>query len=759
MPDGSIIFETALDNKILERQYSDTLKKIQQLNNKIYQKTQAKLPLESQLDSVTKKLDEAKANLQMWKDEQAIIQAAMAPGSSPDDYIEAAARQEQVNAALKEAEAEVAKLQQQWGGANQKVSTANAEMQRLTNELHGAEAAAGDIAQQLASAESAAATTAESTAGVAQETSSSEKSTSKMAASMERAQKSGDRFSRRLSGIVSSALVFSLVSRGLQSMRNWMWETIQTSDEAKEAIGRLKGALLTMVQPLVNVVIPAFTTFINILSRVVSFVASLVSGLFGMTSRQSAEAAKNLNSQKNALGGVGSAAKEAKKQLMGFDEINQLSDDDTSVGGGGAGGTGGISPIFEDFSTAEYKAKIDELTAYISGALLALGAILAFSGINIPLGITLMALGALGIASVLAQNWGAMPENVRQAVTNVMLVLGAASLAIGVILCMSGANIPLGIGLMVAGAAALGTAVAVNWDYLTNALKGPIGKVAAIISGELLVLGITLVCTGVAIPIGIALIAAGAAGLVTAAAANWDYLVEALSGPIGKVTAIISGELLVLGIILVCTGVMLPLGVALIAAGAIGLVTVAAINWNAIQDKLKEVWSGIKSWFQSDVAPKLTLAYWQEKFSGIADALGQKIKSGINVAIAQINSFINWVNGAMHISWGGLSAFGQQLIAPGSMQLFSIPNIPYLAQGAVIPPNREFLAVLGDQRHGNNIEAPEDLIRKIVREEAGNASGEWILNVSFDGDLAQLIRLLAPKITAQQKKTDRALGV
>ena len=46
-------------------------------------------------------------------------------------------------------------------------------------------------------------------------------------------------------------------------------------------------------------------------------------------------------------------------------------------------------------------------------------------------------------------------------------------------------------------------------------------------------------------------------------------------------------------------------------------------------------------------------------------------------------------------------------------------QIPRLAQGAVIPPNREFLAVLGDQRHGTNLEAPEDLIRKIVREEAG----------------------------------------
>ena len=50
-------------------------------------------------------------------------------------------------------------------------------------------------------------------------------------------------------------------------------------------------------------------------------------------------------------------------------------------------------------------------------------------------------------------------------------------------------------------------------------------------------------------------------------------------------------------------------------------------------------------------------------------------------------------------------------------------KIPYLAQGAVIPPNAPFMAVLGDQRHGNNIETPEDLLRKVVREESGKNSG------------------------------------
>lgn len=49
----------------------------------------------------------------------------------------------------------------------------------------------------------------------------------------------------------------------------------------------------------------------------------------------------------------------------------------------------------------------------------------------------------------------------------------------------------------------------------------------------------------------------------------------------------------------------------------------------------------------------------------------------------------------------------------------SAPQIPYLASGAVIPPNAPFMAVLGDQKRGNNIEAPEELIRRIVREESG----------------------------------------
>ena len=87
------------------------------------------------------------------------------------------------------------------------------------------------------------------------------------------------------------------------------------------------------------------------------------------------------------------------------------------------------------------------------------------------------------------------------------------------------------------------------------------------------------------------------------------------------------------------------------------------------------------------------------------------------------NSFANALN-SMSISlphWleklTGFSSVGF------NVGYWSAPMVPYLAQGAVIPPNKEFMAVLGDQKSGNNIEAPESLIRRIVREESGNGKG------------------------------------
>ena len=117
-------------------------------------------------------------------------------------------------------------------------------------------------------------------------------------------------------------------------------------------------------------------------------------------------------------------------------------------------------------------------------------------------------------------------------------------------------------------------------------------------------------------------------------------------------------------------------------------------------------------------------------FTGVFQGIIDKIKSVINSAISIANGGIRLINSAIGgiesaISFGPWeipTPFGSRTI--GFQADFPrVPTIPYLASGAVIPPNKEFMAVLGDQNHGNNIEAPEGLIRRIFREESGRTGG------------------------------------
>lgn len=471
-------------------------------------------------------------------------------------------------------------------------------------------------------------------------------------------------FKKRLKGVVKEVLIFAAFAAVLRKVRSYIGEALSANEGFQKSLAQLKGTLRTAFQPILNFVIPILQALINILNAAMGYVARFTSWLFGTTVSASSAAAKALYDQANATEAAGAAAQKAKRQMSGLDEMNTWQSDNSG------GGAGSVAPKV-DFSGI--KSSMGDLEVYISGALLALGAILAFTSASIPLGIALMALGAAGLASALGVDWDTMPKNVKAALTATLLVLGGAALVIGAILTFSGADLPLGIGLLVAGATALGTAAALNWDTVKSKLQGNLGKILGIVSGFLLVMGLIAICTGAGI----------------------------------------------------------PLGVGLMLAGAAGLATVATINWNAILDKLKSVWSGIKNWFKSNVAPKLTKKYWQEKFDTLKTALTDKIKGGINAAIALFNKFVAWVNDKMHITWNGVSIAGKQIIPSGDIQLLKLKNIPMLAQGGVIPANHAFLSILGDQKQGTNIEAPEELIRKIVREEAG--AGTYTFIAQLDG--------------------------
>lgn len=773
--DGSIIIETEIDDKKAQKELNRLNRRIQNLNDQIYVKRQQQMPLVEQARQLGAELDAAKAKLDSMQSGREF---------NTSSSIDAQAQR-------------VKQLEKEWSDVQRRVESYDDQIQKANISLGLAKEQAGAVQQQLAAA------------GPSSEA---------MANAMNRMEKSANRFSSRLREVVRSALVFTLISQALASLREWFGRVIKTNDEATEAIGRLKGALLTLAQPLVSVIIPAFTMFVNVLTRIIQAISDFVSWLFGTTSETSADAAENLYEESEALESVGAAADEAAGSLAGFDEINTINTKNAAGSSAGGSGLDKIKPIFENFDTLEYKRKIDEITAYVSGALLALGAILAFSGVNIPLGLALMAAGAIGLVSVIKENWGAMDERLRASISQVLITLGTAAFVIGAILAFSGANVPLGIALMIAGAASLATAAALNWEYIPDNVKRIIIEILNILGVSLLVIGTILALSGANIPLGIALMALGAASLATAialnwnevsgniknviseilvyvgasflalgailalsgvnlplgiklmaigaaslaaaAALNWSAVVDAIRGPIGAILATISSILIVLGLILALSGVALPLGIALIAAGAVGLVTVGALNWNAILEKLKEVWESIKKWWNASVSKYLSLDYWKGIGKDILNGLWEGLKSIWSDISNWVSEKVGWIvdqftgatSSARSGTFGSTSSgsFGGRSIP--SIQSFSIPA---LATGSVIPPNREFLAVLGDNKQETEVVSPLSTIEQAlenVMSRMGSASPQQI-NLVVDGKV--LAKVIVPKINDMTRQAGR----
>lgn len=382
----------------------------------------------------------------------------------------------------------------------------------------------------------------------------------------------------------------------------------------------LQAQVTQCARALGNIFIPALNAVLPYaiaLAKIVRMLANSIASLFGfklpevdysgISAGASAvgDLADNAGDASDGLGKAGKAAKKLKNALLGIDELNVLSKDDSSSGSGSGSGAGigggdlGIDLPTYDFLGDAITSKVDEIvqmikdamweiTAVISGFLLAIGTILVVTGANIPLGLGLMAVGAVGLAASVMANWNGMSERLAKVLTLVTGVLGGFLLAIGAFLVFSGVNVPLGAGLMVAGAAALGTAAVINWKFLNGDLSNALSILTAIVSGALLAMGALFAFTGVDVPLGIALMAAGAVGMVTAVGLNWDSMSDPLRRTIGMLETIVGGALLTFGAILALTGANIPLGVAMIAAGAVSVASAVALNWNSLTGDVQE---------------------------------------------------------------------------------------------------------------------------------------------------------------------------
>lgn len=698
-------------------------------------------------------------------------------------------------------------------------------------------------------------------------------STEKLSQASKRAGGYMDSFGARLKGVLASAFLFNILSSGLRQLTVWAGNSVRANDEARAALARLKGALLTLAQPLVEVVIPAFILLVNVLARVAAAVAQLVSVIFGRSLKQSKDGAKALKAEADAIKGVGSAADKAAGSLAGFDEINTVNTETSQGAGGGAG-----SDIAPDFSWIDegngifdrLKEIADLVTLIVAGFALwkisgALPGVLGEIALKLA-GLMLTVGGTLLYWNGLTDAW----ENGVDWLNLIEMIGGLSAAALGLYLLLG--PIAAGIGLVVGGLGMLITgfrdAMANGWN-LENTLLSIAGILAA-------GLGISLL-TGSWIP----LLIAGIAGVLlalTVATGHGEELIAGvrmvLEGFADFFGGIFSGDLerAAAGIVKIFDGLKLVLWA---IVDGIRDSLLAFLDW--LDEKTNGRFHGIITAAKGFVVNlfrdiKTIMEGFAEFFIGVftgdiqraADGIG-KIFDGLRNAVFTmvdgiknlLISFLDWLDeatggrfhGIIELAKGFVSAFAEatkntlggmldavrlmftglieflvgmftldwtlawegvkdifkgmwnhmvsmlegavnliisglnwmiaqlnriQFTAPdwvpvigGSSFGFNIPSIsevqiPRLAQGAVIPPNREFMAVLGDQSRGNNLEAPESLIRRIVREESGGGNTallEAILEAIRAGHVIMVDRrVLGQVVTQEQRRMTRSSG-
>lgn len=614
MPDGEIVINTELDNKEAQKELDRLIKKIQKSQQALAEKKDNQSGIAAELKSATDEAIKTEDTVARLMEELNGLKditngrAVASPGATIDAY----QKQSQISDELKRQEDILKEQNKQAEKIGKKYAEITDKVLDEERALAAARDRVGELQKQIAEQEKAPEIIKATSDAV-------------------------EKFSMRVKKLAKRVLVFTVIASALRKLKTWFTNVLKTNDQAQKAFAQLKAALLTLAQPIVNVLIPAFVAFVQILARVVAGLARLVSALFGTSAKASADAAKALNDETKAIKGAGSAAKKAGKSLAAFDEINQLSD---SSSGGGVS----LDPDFSIFDEADKRFdKIAKAVALIGAGLLAwkisdklpgiLGTVMQkIAGIAIACGGLILIWDAVSDALENGINWGNLGE----------LLLGATALVGGLALAFG--KVGAGIGVVITGGALLITAfndIATNGTNLKNTL--------ALLAGLVLTgLGF-FILTGSVIPLVIAGILAVIAAVLALTGNLEEFAVNLKENILGGIIDFITG---------VFTG-----------------------DW-------EKAWNGVK-----------------KIFKGIWNSIVIVVESAINIMIKGINWLISKLN-TIHFDipdWvpiiGGKS-FGIHINPVAEVKL------PRLATGAVIPPNREFLAVLGDQKSGTNIETP-----------------------------------------------------
>ena len=698
--DGSVIFSCDLDSTKAQKKLSKLRDEISELNSKLEKETGNKMNLEKQLDAASQAAKATEERVKALRKEVERLndrEWIQKQGFTQSEY------QAQVLDRRAAAEAELKQQEELLHTQTKEVKTLSAAYEEttanidsMTVKLDKAKVAAGELI-----------------ANTELERREREAENSALA----KAGQYAARFRDQVKSLARSMLVFSVITAALMALRKQIKAAIETSAEASDAFARIKGALLTLAAPLMDVLIPALTWLMNLLAAIVSEIVTIISILSGKSKKSMEASGKNLYKEAAALDATGKAAKEATDALAAFDEINKLGTTNPAAGGGG---TAAIAPDF-DFDDGPMMEKLDKVfqkindifktiragleivvddlkwsfdkkvipkskATWLTVLTALLGATLgaAFGGITGGvIGLSLGVLLGLYLVGLDPETWKTEMDAEDAWIVVITALLGAllGSVFLGITGGVAGFSLGAILGLYLTGFAEGDEEHGGKSQLLSELIVVLCALLGAVI-GSIVTPGVgTVVGMGLGLILGLSIYSVrkdpkkGTQRLVSI---GRSVLLGLLAG--------------VLGVGLAALGIV-SAGTAFIISAAIGLALKFFVD-SVDDSKVRKATSGFTGTRVSTKAPTRSRRVAAQSLDGNAPVYNE---------------------------------------------------IPALASGAVIPPNRKFLAVLGDQKSGTNVEAPLSTIKQAVMEALAQGSREPI-NVNLVVDGKTLARVVVPNI-------------
>ena len=766
--DGSIIIDTRINNKgaeadlkALQAKAKSTAQQISALDKQLGQATSKRSKLADDLaaarqqaegtakalDEINAKLDAARAkNLAAVQKEfpgmSAGNAASIAESRTKGQYGADFARSDQLAAEYAKQEDAVAKLTAEYSQQQQAIRRLEQQKQGLASQL-GQEKKAVDQAT------------------ASYDRQQKKQAQNSPARQINTASKAMSRFGGRMREIVSGALLFNIISSGLSALVGWIGSALQSTSAFGQALRNLQGAASVAAAPLIDALGNALAYIINLLATAMSYLARFISMLTGKSLSAMKTSAKAMNSYGSAAGNAAKETEKATRSLAGFDEITRL--DAPQEGTSGGGSSAGPNYDFVDQTGAGFSGLLDMVKSFWDTFKAALSpSIAAWSAAWEQIKATALAVWPQ-IQAAASGLW----TNALQPLLGYLV----GTWAPGIINAFSQAFAPIFGDVL-----STYIQIAADWfswwcgivtDAINNILRPALEVLLQIWQDMMAGIQNTWNTYGQPIMDGVV---AAFRNLETIFSTLYYTVVEPILSNLIDLLQKLWNEhlkqlwddlLLLFGsvqntILTFWNSVLSPLinwliasfgpvfsdvfnAVAGLVETAIGLMADAidiilvvlrglldflsavfrgdwGAAWNAIADTALAVWDRIKSGIKSAV----------NGIIGFINGMIQAVVNGLNRVIDAINTLSfdvpDWVPGI------GGSTLGF------NFGTITAPQIPYLAQGAVIPPNREFMAVLGDQSHGTNVEAPLATIQQAVAS---------VMQDYQDGNLAALEQVVA----------------